>query len=120
MIAEQLDRPVDLVISDRLAHCFLIQQSPSGTGYRLGVFVELVKFFLGGIGIDVRAFDSNTVTLPLERQFLGQRLSNLLTQGIPSLPPRKVIRTFFDSAIERNDSGLPDRYDVIVTYKDSA
>lgn len=44
----------------------------------------------------------------------------LVKEGLSTLPPGKTVRAFFDSAIERKDSGLPDSYSVTVTYTDSA
>ena len=44
--------------------------------------------------------------------------TNLFTNGIPSLPPGKEITLFFDSFLERNEKGLPDKYDVDVSYSD--
>jgi hypothetical protein len=43
--------------------------------------------------------------------------TNLLTKGIPSLPPGKVIRTLFDRIPDRLEEGLPDDYEVEVTYR---
>jgi hypothetical protein len=50
----------------------------------------------------------------------GYKLANsaLLRDGIPSLPPGKTIRTFFDSFIERREKDLPMTYTVTVAYKD--
>jgi|SRR5215216_6410133 len=43
---------------------------------------------------------------------------NLFKNGIPSLAPRKEIRTFFDEFPARLDRGLPMSYDVGVSYED--
>lgn len=45
--------------------------------------------------------------------------SSLLTDGIPTLPPRRRIEVLFDVAKERKDSGLPARYEVEVRFRDS-
>lgn len=39
-------------------------------------------------------------------------------EGIPTLPPAKVIRTLFDSGIQRTKAELPDEYKVRITYAD--
>lgn len=44
--------------------------------------------------------------------------SNLLKGGIPTLPPGKVFRTFFDSFPQRLEEGLPMTYRVTLTYWD--
>ncbi|HEX9994988.1 MAG TPA: hypothetical protein VGB14_18830 [Acidimicrobiales bacterium] len=44
--------------------------------------------------------------------------SSLLSDGIPTLPPRRRIEALFDVASERKDSGLPNRYDVEVRFRD--
>jgi hypothetical protein len=45
--------------------------------------------------------------------------SVLLTEGIPSLPPRRRLEAFFDISHERANTDLPNRYDVEVTYNDA-
>lgn len=44
--------------------------------------------------------------------------SYMFREGIPSLPPGKLITIVFDKEPERSKAGLPDRYDVVVTYRD--
>lgn len=44
----------------------------------------------------------------------------ILNDGIPTLAPGKVLRTFFDGFIQRKDSGLPDRYEATVSYRDES
>lgn len=46
--------------------------------------------------------------------------ARLFNEPLPLLPPGRVIRTFFDSAIDRKDSDLPTEYSVQVTYENSA
>lgn len=46
--------------------------------------------------------------------------SLLLTRGIPSLPPGKVVTTFFDSFLQRKEEEFPDSYTVTVRYSDHA
>jgi hypothetical protein len=43
----------------------------------------------------------------------------LITDGIPSLPPRKRITTLFDVAPERREAGLPMKYTATVSFEDS-
>jgi len=45
---------------------------------------------------------------------------NIFKHGIPSLPPRKEIRLFFDQFPARIQAGLPMTYEVRLTYADSA
>lgn len=45
--------------------------------------------------------------------------SPLIRDGIPTMPPRRKIVVSFDSAPKRKRAGLPLRYDVTVTLKDS-
>jgi hypothetical protein len=42
----------------------------------------------------------------------------MLHDGIPTLAPRKTIRTLFDSLVKREPGQLPDAYSVIVRYSD--
>lgn len=42
----------------------------------------------------------------------------MLRDGIPTLAPRKTIRTLFDSLVNREPGQLPDTYEVIVRYSD--
>lgn len=42
----------------------------------------------------------------------------MFRDGISTLPPRKVVRTLFDSAIQRKPRDLPDEYRVVVRYAD--
>lgn len=51
-----------------------------------------------------------------EGQALAQ--SFLLQRGIPVLPPGKTVRTFFDSLMDRAESGYPTEYAVTVDYED--
>lgn len=44
--------------------------------------------------------------------------SRIFSAPIPMLPPGFKLRTFFDSAIERNDVDMPKTHDVTVTYED--
>jgi hypothetical protein len=44
----------------------------------------------------------------------------MLRDGIPSLAPRKSIRTLFDSLVDRKPGELPDLYAVTVRYYDEA
>lgn len=44
----------------------------------------------------------------------------LLHEGISALAPGKVIRTFFDSGIQRKSANLPDSYRVVCRYTDQA
>lgn len=44
--------------------------------------------------------------------------SRLFTDPIPLLPPGFTLRTFFDSAIDRNGADVPKTHDVTVTYND--
>jgi hypothetical protein len=80
--------------------------------------------------IDVRIWNSGTtmarnirfeISPKLESTYDGKKTAIgdllLFTQGIPSLPPGNEIRFFFDSGVDRKDSGLPDRYDVKITYE---
>ncbi|MEV6717272.1 hypothetical protein AB0M48_35175 [Lentzea sp. NPDC051208] len=46
--------------------------------------------------------------------------SSLLRNGIPTMPPRKRIDTVFDSMREQLDEGLPQSYQAVVEYRDSA
>jgi len=39
-------------------------------------------------------------------------------EGIPTLAPGKVIRTLFDSGLQRRPAGLPDTYSVVARYTD--
>ncbi|WP_033280182.1 hypothetical protein [Streptomyces sp. NRRL F-525] len=43
----------------------------------------------------------------------------LITEGIPSLPPRKRITALFDGAPERRESGLPMKYTATVRFEDA-
>ncbi|MEW2130419.1 hypothetical protein [Streptomyces sp. NPDC005435] len=43
----------------------------------------------------------------------------LITDGIPSLPPRKRITALFDGAPERREAGLPMKYIATVSFEDS-
>lgn len=45
--------------------------------------------------------------------------SSIMQNGIPTLPPGKLIRFSFDNIIDLLNSDLPKRYEVTVTYKDS-
>lgn len=45
--------------------------------------------------------------------------SALLTEGIPTLPPRRRIEVLFDLAHERKKTELPSRYEVEVTFLDA-
>jgi hypothetical protein len=42
----------------------------------------------------------------------------MLRDGIPTLAPRKTIRTLFDSLVNREPGELPDTYAVVVRYSD--
>ena len=42
----------------------------------------------------------------------------MLRDGISTLAPGKTIRTLFDSAIQRNETQLPDTYRVVTRYSD--
>lgn len=42
----------------------------------------------------------------------------MIRDGISSLAPGKEIRTLFDTAIKREGSGLPDAYEVVISYAD--
>jgi hypothetical protein len=44
----------------------------------------------------------------------------MFRDGISTLPPRKEIRTLFDTGPARHDAGLPDVYEVTVTYQGQA
>ncbi len=61
---------------------------------------------------------------PIERAIeKGERVgrlanSALITDGLPTLPPGKEIRTFFDMSFERVSSELPTKYRVRTTYED--
>ncbi|HWC15356.1 MAG TPA: hypothetical protein VG929_12310 [Actinomycetota bacterium] len=61
---------------------------------------------------------------PLERAIEKKdrvgRLANssLIQNGLPTLPPGKEIRTFFDMSFERVSSDLPTKYKVRITYDD--
>ncbi|MFT9774384.1 hypothetical protein ACMZ29_17230 [Brevibacterium casei] len=46
--------------------------------------------------------------------------ARLFNEPLPLLPPGRVIRTFFDSAIDRKDSNLPSEYNVQVTYENTS
>lgn len=52
----------------------------------------------------------------------GLELANtrLFNEPLPLLPPGRVIRTFFDSAIDRKDSELHSEYNVQVTYENTS
>jgi len=56
-------------------------------------------------------FDSNPEFGPLAEKQLFQ-------EGIPSLPPAKEIRMMFDRGVDRTERGLPDSYEVEVSYTD--
>ncbi|MDQ0993041.1 hypothetical protein [Streptomyces sp. V3I7] len=43
----------------------------------------------------------------------------LLTQGIPSLPPRKRITALFDVGADRREAGLPMKYTATVEFEDA-
>jgi hypothetical protein len=58
------------------------------------------------------------ITPPIERA-AGERGAVLLPETIPVLVPGQEYRTLWDTAIARKDSGLPDRYEATVTFKDS-
>ncbi|MFC9289160.1 hypothetical protein [Streptomyces sp. NPDC057052] len=45
--------------------------------------------------------------------------SALITQGIPSLPPRKRIAALFDTAPQRHGAGLPMKYTATVHFEDA-
>jgi hypothetical protein len=45
--------------------------------------------------------------------------SALLSDGIPTLPPRRRIEVLFDVSHERKKTSLPTRYDVVVTFRDA-
>lgn len=61
---------------------------------------------------------------PLERVFDRSKDSTPLSEaslfkgGIPTLPPKKSIRLFFDMSFDVLNAGVPTSYDVIVRYKD--
>ena len=44
--------------------------------------------------------------------------TTLVKDGLPMIPPHRRHEYLFDSAIQRHDSGLPMRFDVIVHYAD--
>ena len=44
--------------------------------------------------------------------------TNLLKQGIPTLPPGKPVEALFDQLPARLGKGLPDDYDVAISYED--
>lgn len=56
-------------------------------------------------------------TAPPSRQ--GEPELVTLPNAIPVLVPGQEYRTLWDTAIARKDSGLPDRHDAVVTFKDS-
>ena len=84
--------------------------------------VDLVVRNLGPtVGTDVRlAFDPPLVS-SIDRDAAGRRISDLafLAEGIPSLAPGGEIRTLFDVLTARRTEGLPERYRVTVTCRDT-
>ena len=48
----------------------------------------------------------------------GPQDLKMLREGISSLAPGKQIRTLFDAFTQRENSGLPDAYEVVVSYAD--
>ena len=44
----------------------------------------------------------------------------MFREGISTLPPGKEIRALFDAGPARHEAGLPDLYEVTVTYRDQS
>ncbi|MFE2646697.1 hypothetical protein ACFXDO_29675 [Streptomyces nigra] len=70
---------------------------------------------------------AKNVRIKLDQQFESTldgdgfplRDSPLMTQGIPSLPPRKRITALFDVSHDRYSAGLPMKYTATVEFQDS-
>lgn len=81
-----------------------------------GVLIFLVISNLGTtLARDVRFTIDPPLTSAIEN-----RLSDLkiLQEGAPTLAPGKVIRTLFDTGIQRKPENLPDTYRVVARYAD--
>ena len=95
-------------------------------------FVVIDFHPVGGVAIEIRIKNVGT-TLARDVQFKFDKplISahdphgpltdlNLFKNGIPSLPPGKEIKFFFDSYPSRIENGLPMSYEVHVSYTDPA
>ncbi|WP_432507235.1 hypothetical protein [Kineococcus arenarius] len=79
---------------------------------------HLVDISVANLGTTGARDLSITSTPPLVRT--GDSYTDVvLPDGAPFLAPGQVWRTFWDSTIEREGSGLPDRFEITVSYTDS-
>lgn len=58
------------------------------------------------------------ITPPLQSSLDDTPELTMITNGIRTLPPNKVYKTFWDGFIQRSDTDLPDHYGVVVSYTD--
>jgi len=79
--------------------------------------IEVVIQNLGATGAKDVSIVSSPPLLRTDQEGGSEEVG--LPDTMPFLAPDQEWRTVWDAAIERKDSGLPDRYEVTVTYTDS-
>ena len=99
---------------ERAAPYVVVCLEPSGAAeYVLDVVIRNLG---ATVATDVRV----TVEPPMQRAAGGKAPEPVeFPDCIPVLVPGQEYRTFWDTGIARHDSGLPDRHDAVVQFKDS-